>query len=230
MRTVHLVRHAQASFGADDYDRLSPRGTEQARVLGRSMSARGIRPDRVVSGDMRRHGETADLCLAEMPLAVPQQCVEPVWNEYDHTAMLVAWRPAWRDRAVMQEELARADDMPRAFQRAFAEAMARWISGEHDGDYSESWAGFRARATAALAQVLDGLADGQTALVFTSGGPIAAIAGSLLGIDARRIAQLGWALGNAGVSRVVSSGGSPRLLTLNECAHFDHDATLMTYR
>ena len=34
MANLFLVRHGQASFGADDYDRLSPTGHEQSRLLG----------------------------------------------------------------------------------------------------------------------------------------------------------------------------------------------------
>jgi len=34
MSLVYLVRHAQASFGAQDYDRLSELGRQQARWLG----------------------------------------------------------------------------------------------------------------------------------------------------------------------------------------------------
>ena len=30
MSILHLIRHGQASFGADDYDNLSPKGIEQS--------------------------------------------------------------------------------------------------------------------------------------------------------------------------------------------------------
>ena len=39
MSRILLVRHGQASFGADDYDDLSPTGHEQSRVLGAALSA-----------------------------------------------------------------------------------------------------------------------------------------------------------------------------------------------
>ncbi len=41
---ILLVRHGQASWGADDYDQLSPLGDEQSRVLGAALAARGITP------------------------------------------------------------------------------------------------------------------------------------------------------------------------------------------
>ena len=64
MSSILLVRHGQASFGAADYDDLSPTGHEQSRVLGAALAARGVRPDLLVTGRMRRHGQTADGVLA----------------------------------------------------------------------------------------------------------------------------------------------------------------------
>ena len=43
-RTLLLVRHGQASFGKSDYDRLSPGGHRQARLLGADLARRGLRP------------------------------------------------------------------------------------------------------------------------------------------------------------------------------------------
>ena len=39
---VLLVRHGQAAFGTDHYDRLSERGRQQARWLGEHLAALGV--------------------------------------------------------------------------------------------------------------------------------------------------------------------------------------------
>ena len=54
MSVLLLVRHGQASFGAADYDQLSSLGEEQSRLLGASLAARGVRPDLVLRGSMKR--------------------------------------------------------------------------------------------------------------------------------------------------------------------------------
>ena len=59
MGLVLLVRHGQASFGADDYDVLSETGVEQSRFLGRALAAQGVAPRAVVHGAMRRQRDTA---------------------------------------------------------------------------------------------------------------------------------------------------------------------------
>lgn len=58
MVEIILIRHAQASFGAADYDVLSDLGHEQARALGRALKRQGVEPDKVFTGAQRRHRET----------------------------------------------------------------------------------------------------------------------------------------------------------------------------
>ena len=67
MGQVYLVRHGQASFGAADYDQLSPTGVEQARVLGRWFAQCGHRFTRVATGSLKRHRQTAEACLGVIP-------------------------------------------------------------------------------------------------------------------------------------------------------------------
>ncbi|WP_028079868.1 histidine phosphatase family protein [Solimonas soli] len=229
MGAIYLIRHGQASFGAGDYDKLSPLGEEQAAVLGRALAARGVRPDLVVCGDMLRHRETASGCLAAMGLATPWQ-TDPAWNEYDHEMMIEAYRPRFRSKAVMMAELAATLQPRRAFQDIFAEAMRRWISGEHDADYAESWPAFCTRVTGAVQRLRERLGKSQTALVFTSGGPISAVIRDRLALADERTARLNWTLANAAVTKLIYSERGLYLSSFNEHAHFEHEARLISYR
>ena len=75
MGQVLLVRHGQASWGADDYDALSETGWEQSRLLGRALAGRGVEPTLIVHGSMRRHRETAEAAgLAD------RATVDPGWT------------------------------------------------------------------------------------------------------------------------------------------------------
>ena len=44
MSILHLVRHGQASFGADDYDNLSPTGIQQSIELGKALAKQQSKP------------------------------------------------------------------------------------------------------------------------------------------------------------------------------------------
>ena len=59
MAMVLLVRHGQAAFGTEHYDRLSDQGRQQARWLGEYLAARGLRFRTVVAGTLARQRDTA---------------------------------------------------------------------------------------------------------------------------------------------------------------------------
>src|SRR5262249_56688449 len=59
MSRLFLVRHGQASFLESNYDKLSPLGERQSRILGEYWAGLGLRFDRVYSGPRSRQRETA---------------------------------------------------------------------------------------------------------------------------------------------------------------------------
>ncbi|MEG2977826.1 MAG: phosphoglycerate mutase family protein, partial [Comamonas sp.] len=99
MGTLYLVRHGQASFGADDYDNLSARGMEQAERLGQYWQERGQRFDAVITGTLRRHTQTLEGIASQLP-GLPTADAVPALNEYDSHALI---------RAIHPEPLGKAD-------------------------------------------------------------------------------------------------------------------------
>ncbi len=241
MSTIFLIRHAQASFDAADYDRLSPRGEQQAARLGAWMAARGARPGAIFTGTLRRHARTAELCAgaAGVETRLPVQ-VLPGLDELDADELIARLRPELATREALLAELARADNGRRAFQALFVDAVARWTSGTADADYTTSWPAFRAAVFDAWHTLLRELADAQArgagaageAWVFTSGGPIATIVAQLAGADAARCFDFAWALVNTSVSRIHAGRGGARLVTYNAWPHLEAaaDAALVTHR
>ena len=124
MTVLLLVRHGQASWGEADYDRLSPRGVEQSRLLGAALAGRAVRPDVVLRGSLRRHRQTADAAIEGAGWEVP--VVEDAgWDEFDHMRTLtgsVDWR---------EVEGETYDDRVLRFEAT----IERWASGEHDEEY-----------------------------------------------------------------------------------------------
>ena len=63
MGTLYLVRHGQASFGAQDYDQLSELGQRQSQRLGEYFQHKGLRFGQVLTGTLKRHQQTlAGIC------------------------------------------------------------------------------------------------------------------------------------------------------------------------
>ncbi|WIM93306.1 histidine phosphatase family protein [Actinoplanes oblitus] len=235
MGRLLLIRHGQASFGADDYDALSDLGHEQARTLGRALAARGAKPALVLHGTMRRHAETAAGVLDGLGAAVPIT-TDPGWNEFDFQHVVEIHRPLYRDRAAMMAELGLAERPDRAFQEVFDAATARWSSGQFDIEYAESFTGFRNRVAGALTAAADLLRQHRDMVVVSSGGPIAMVSALLTaGLDAPAgtLATVWAALNrvsvNTGMTKVISGRSGLSLSTFNEHTHVELPG-LLTYR
>ncbi|HMY70015.1 MAG TPA: phosphoglycerate mutase family protein, partial [Leptospiraceae bacterium] len=56
---IFLIRHGQASFGEENYDRLSEKGRLQAELLSEYLRKNFPEPDLVCMGSLKRHEETA---------------------------------------------------------------------------------------------------------------------------------------------------------------------------
>lgn len=221
MSVLLLVRHGQASWGSDDYDVLSPLGERQSAALGEALASRGVKPDLVVCGGMRRHRQTADRASAAAGWSTEVQ-VDSGWDEFDHVQML-SMHPS---RYGEGEELTRAQ-----FQTWFEEATLRWTGGEHDEDYGESFTAFGERVTSALRRTVADLGPAQTAVVFTSGGPVSWVASSLLGGSADLWTRLNPVTVNAAVTKVVLGRRGSTLVSFNDHAHLEAaGGHLLTYR
>lgn len=229
MGTLLIVRHGQASWSADDYDVLSPLGWEQGRMLGVALAARGVHPDLVVRGDLRRHAETAESiadALGEASGWKGEAVVDARWNEFDHVEVL---------REHMPLMVGGGEPEPRQVQQWLQTAMARWTSGEFD-DYTESFDAFAARTDSALSAAAGHATAGRTVLVVTSGGPIAWLSAALIGLGAGADrsavgladawARLNTVVVNSSVTKVTVGAQGIRLVSFNEHNHLED----VTYR
>ena len=229
MGMLLLVRHGQASFGAEDYDVLSETGVAQSKRLGTWLAEAGVEPTTLLYGAMRRQRDTATAMAEAAGWSVTQKLDEG-WNEFDHLGVVARGFDALG--ATAGSRLRSTDDLDRrSFQRAFEEATARWSGGGHDDEYDESWPLFVARAAAALDRAC--ARDGVTVVV-SSGGPIAVACAVLVDPDAtvQELPRLWNAFNtvsaNTGVTRVITGSTGRRMLTFNEHSHLAREQ--VTYR
>ncbi|TFW09296.1 histidine phosphatase family protein [Oxalobacteraceae bacterium OM1] len=224
MGQILLVRHGQASFGSSNYDRLSDLGLEQSRLLGEWFANTGQQVNRVVTGSLKRHRQTADACMAMLPkanLAETDWETDAGFDEYNHHDVLVKHHPPFEDPEEVKRFLASSPNARYAFQEIFAASMARWMSGQHDAEYVESWPVFRERCTGALKRLLERADKSQSVLVFTSGGTIATLCQQVLGISDAQVAKLNWSLVNCAVTKLLYRPGHVTLSYLNNYAHLE---------
>jgi broad specificity phosphatase PhoE len=202
MALVYLIRHGQASFGAEDYDVLSSAGQLQGKIVGDELRRRGVRPAQVWSGTLKRQRETA---LAA-GIGTPRE--DERWNEFDHLGLVNDAAPA----------------TPREFQLALDAALRQWIGGA-------GWQKFSTQVNRALDELLADLGSGATALVFTSGGVIAAVCARLLGLPAEGFLSVNRVAVNAALTKIVHGRSGTSLVSYNDHAHFEGEhRDLLTYR
>jgi broad specificity phosphatase PhoE len=222
MGTTYLVRHGQASFGAADYDQLSPRGVEQCRRLGAYWRERGQRFDAVLCGTLRRHEQTR-AAIAEGQQAELQALVWPGLNEYDSEALIHAHHPAPLPPV----------DGPAGYKlhfRLLREALLEWMAGRLAPVGVPAYADFTAGVMAALDHVHTRHRDA-TVLVVSSGGPISTAVGRLLGAAPEAVVELNLRIRNSAVTELIDTAAGHRLLGFNHLPHLDApgDKALHTY-
>lgn len=219
-RNLLLVRHGQASFGKSDYDRLSDLGHRQAHTLGVDLARRGLRPDAIVSGNLRRHKETvAQICVGAGWDDL-EPTIDTAWDEIDHTDILGAFRPAYRHQFLLVADMVRTLRPKAAFEEMFEQAIRRWASGEHDADYAEPFDAFVARVDDAFDRVMTD--RDATTMVVTSVGCVSRVAARLCSDgDMETWKEFSLSAANTGLTRIVMERRGPRLTSFNEISHLD---------
>jgi broad specificity phosphatase PhoE len=227
--TLYLVRHGQASFGAADYDNLSELGAEQAQLLGKWFADAQVKPTRLIAGGLRRHQQTSRAWaqgFTEKGGVLPDasfHSIDPRWNEYDHEDIFGKGTKAFGLEGMANKEMSKRD-----FQKLFEKAITRWISGQHDAEYTEPWNSFHGRCAAALAEVKQ--MRGETVVVFSSGGAIGATVAHVLGLPATQAMQFNYLIANCSVSRIIYRDDEASLASFNNFAVFETTPDLLTYR
>jgi len=243
MAAIYLIRHGQASFGAADYDQLSAKGNAQAHKLGEYWQQLTA-PDKYYSGDLLRHSQTAEQFVKGIATSTKDTSVKKTlavithsgFNEFNHVDVLTCYKPQWQDLEKMAKSLMKNNDLEtnKAFQVEFSHAINRWVSGEHDKDYQETWPQFKARCIQALQDVIgqnsNGKADniqhlnrqGKPArdiVIFTSGGTISILVQYILALTDQQTLMINQQMVNTGITKLLFSTNRLSLDYLNNYSH-----------
>lgn len=232
MGSIYLIRHGQASFGADDYDVLSPVGVRQAEVLGEHLEQLGIAFDRCVSGSLRRQQHTATSALQRMSSA-PALDIDDAFNEFDADAVIRSLLPGLLPEEPEALHILRNGAQNRAeFQRLFAKLIQRWVSGEHDTPELQSWQAYVEQVAGGLQRILEQAHSKQNIAIFTSGGTITALLRLITGVPAEKAFDLNWQIVNTSLSLLKFRGSEVSLASFNSHVHLQllKAPELITYR
>ncbi|WP_407494298.1 histidine phosphatase family protein [Pseudooceanicola sp. MF1-13] len=208
MPTLYLIRHGQASFGADDYDVLSPIGHEQAEALGQWFATQNITPDLVAHGTLRRQKETLAGIQKGLGIDLPPE-EHPGLDEYDFGELLKAKYAAGDAPEGMMTD-------HKSHFRTLRTTVAEWQRDEIPNP-PETWGQFTNRVdTACRALMRDGV---ETVFAVSSGGAISQAISALLETPGVHQTKMQLQMKNTAVNRFVFTPRSTYFHGFNETPH-----------
>jgi broad specificity phosphatase PhoE len=211
MGTLYLVRHGQASFGADDYDVLSSLGQQQSLRLGEYFKYKGLTFDAALTGTLNRQVQTfAGICEG-MEASMPAMAREGL-NEYDSEAVIGAIHPHKLDKPSSPE-------MYRQHFRLLRDGLRQWADGVVSPQGMPSYAEFVAGVGAALDHIRTSYSG--NVLLVSSGGPIATAVGQVLGLAPETTIELNLRIRNCSVTEFAFTPKRHMLVTYNTLPHLD---------
>jgi len=211
MGTLYLVRHGQASFGADDYDVLSPLGHQQALRLGEYFAAKGMAFDAALTGTLKRQISTYEGICKGMQ-ATPQALQWSGLNEYDSHAVIATVHPGKLEKPHSPEQY-------RHHFRLLKDGLKQWMDGVVSPQGMPSYSEFVGGVTSALDHVRKNC-NGHVLLV-SSGGPISTAVGHVLGCSPEATIELNLRIRNASVTEFAFTPKRHMLVTYNTLPHLD---------
>ena len=211
MGTLYLVRHGQASFGADDYDVLSPLGHQQAVRLGEYFKTRGIAFDAAMTGSLQRQVSTFDgICKG---MASPLEALQwPGLNEYDSHAVIATVHRGKLEKPSTPEQY-------RHHFRLLKDGLKQWMDGVVSPHGMPTYSDFVLGVTTALDYVRK-RGEGKVLLV-SSGGPISIAVGHILGCSPEATIELNLRIRNSSVTEFAFTPKRHMLVTYNTLPHLD---------
>ena len=213
MGTLYLVRHGQASFGAENYDELSDLGRRQSVRLGEYFAGKGVMFDGLIAGTLNRHKQTLEGILQGMNHRGEHLSWDGL-NEYDADAVIATVHP---------DKLAKPAS-PEAYRHHFRllrDGLAQWMAGAVAPEGMPSYRDFVSGVAGALDHVR-AHHYGQNVLIVTSGGPIATAVGHVLGTPAATTIELNLRIRNSSITEFAFTPKRHMLVCYNAIPHLEH--------
>lgn len=224
MARFYLVRHGQASFGSDDYDKLSPLGHQQSQWLGAYFKQRHIQFDAVVCGDLVRHQETVEGIFSGLGTSmVPDRQTGLNELDFEQISRVFATQKALT--------MPTKDAPPSEFYRLLKSALYAWQDEEITSSALETWREFSQRVGDAFAHIQAQYHSQENVLIVSSGGVIGTFAHQLLNTPPKMMVELNMQAYNSGITQGFFNQHVYRLGTFNHVSHLDRPGRehAMTY-
>ena len=226
MGNLYLIRHGQASFGAEDYDNLSELGHRQAERLGAYFKQKNLQFDAVITGTLRRHTQTWQ-GIAKGAVFAHEPLPWPGLNEYDSEAVIGAIHPGKLDKPDTPE-------MYRHHFRLLKDGLTQWMNGVVSPVGMPSYVDFQQGVVSVLDHVRKSHVEKSSektgnVLIVSSGGPISTAVGHILGTTPETTIELNLRIRNCSITEFAFTPKRHMLVTYNTLPHLEELPDWVTY-
>lgn len=205
---IYLIRHAQASYLTDDYDRLSHLGNQQTNALAMYM-VNHISINGIYVGPHKRQQQTAlkiQQTYNEHARPIPTPIFTPELKEHSGPATLHHHKPTlirkdphcmqWHEEATKNPNELRANSI-----NIFEYFIPKWMNNEFRSEGLEDYASFRKEITKGMKSILANHLPDENIVLVSSAGSISTIIALLTDLqETNRIAQLSFEILNASIT------------------------------
>lgn len=235
MSELIMIRHGQASFGGETYDRLSDRGREQIEAAASFFINAGYKFDFVSFGTLNRQIESADSFVEffqRKGIIIPYRSTLEGLNEHKSEEIMKGILPlVIKDEPSLSEDASKLLTDRASFQRLYEKVILRWVLGKYNVPGLQTWDDFKRGVRSALDEIMITAGKGSRVAVFTSGGVIAASVQMALSIPDDKGISLSWNLANASTTTFKFSSRGFSLSSFNCFNYLEKDGgRLLTYR
>ena len=233
MSQLLLIRHAQASFLAAEYDNLSEKGLEQSTLLGHYLAEQGHQFDHAYVGTLRRQQQTYQKvkeAYLDRELSFPKATILPELNEYKGMDVMGTVRQELTERHPnFKEWFKEMDERPnhKTKMKMVVTYLNMWATGTLGFDLpigAKKYDEFKATAQLGLQKIMTGNDQGKSIAAFSSGGCIAAMLGKVVGTnDNGKTMGFNLVMRNTAINEVLFSGNRLSLKTFNALPHLTEE-------
>ena len=220
MAELYLIRFAQASFGADNYDKLSDMCHKQSYALGKALASQGMQPDTWIMSVMPRHRETIEGIAKGIRLNAISTKIQTSLNELNFTGLLNAKYSGFTSPEKMHTDR-------KTHFRILRKTVLEWQADDIENP-PETWTEFEKRIEVARKFIMRDGAN--TVLALSSGGAISQMISAALETPVEQQIRLQLQIKNCAVNKFIFTRNGFYLHGFNESPHITQETNhFLTY-
>jgi broad specificity phosphatase PhoE len=223
MTNIYFIRHAQASYSFQNYDKLSRLGWEQVRILSDYFTNTEICFEAIFTGSNLRQIDTAEAVysrLKDKDMTMKLN-IMPELDEFDIISFLKTYKnDILYDIPSFSSDLDQSILNKQFLLEIFTKALLWSISEKCDASKTETFQTFKDRVCSGLQTIINTTKYNKNVFVVTSGGVLSIVMQMACGLSDQAAIDLVWRFYNTSITLFHARASTLELIFDNRVDHF----------